>query len=91
MDLIKKIYSYIGEQVKLYLEADTYGSMEAELKKMKLLSEDEKRPKIQFSGEAKKNEKKAVNLLENKPKVDISQKVQDLMSKINDNAWQTRK
>lgn len=38
--MIKKIYSYIGEQVKLYLEADTYGSIEAELKKMKLLTED---------------------------------------------------
>lgn len=38
VDLIKKIYSYIGEQVKVYLEADTYASMEGELKKMKLLT-----------------------------------------------------
>jgi hypothetical protein len=66
--------------------------MEAELKKMKPLTEEEKRPKIQFSGEAKKTEKKAVNFLENKPKVDITQKVQDLMPKMNDNSnWQIRK
>lgn len=38
VDLIKKIYSYIGEQVRVYLEADTYASMEGELKKMKLLT-----------------------------------------------------
>jgi hypothetical protein len=50
VDLIKKIYSYIGEQIKIYLEADTYASMESELKKMKMLTEEEKRPKIQFSG-----------------------------------------
>lgn len=38
-ELLTCIYSYVGEQIKTYLDANTYKAMEAEFKNVKLLTE----------------------------------------------------
>lgn len=53
VNLLKKMYEYMGESLKVCLDEPTIKSMDAEFKKTTVLSEAEKRPKVEFKGEAK--------------------------------------
>jgi len=94
VNLFKKMYEYMGESLKVCLDEPTIKSIDAEFKKTNVLSEAEKRPKIEFRGEAKDEVKheKVVNPLDSLPRADISNEVAKFLPKINDAAnWQLRK
>lgn len=58
------IYAYVGDQIKAFLDEPTYKSLEADFKNTKLLSQTQKKPRIELEGEASINNKsvKVTNL-----------------------------
>jgi hypothetical protein len=52
VELMNVIYSYVGEQVKIFLDENTSKGMDAEFKAVKLLSHDQKKPRVALEGEA---------------------------------------
>lgn len=77
------------------LDDVTIKGMDPEFKNVKLLSEDQKKPRVEFQGEAAAESKVALkkvdSKIDNKPR-DLSADVQRLLPKMNDNQnWQNRK
>lgn len=95
-ELLACLYSYLGEGIKGLIDEATIKGMDAEFKSIKPLTEDQKKPTIEFEGEAaleckaiptKKGESKSDGKLR-----DLSNDVLRLMPFMNDNGnWQKRK
>ena len=90
------IYTFMGDSIKTYLDEATAKGMDAEFKATKVLAEDQKKPAIEFEGEAAIEckvipNKKVDSKTDGKSK-DISNEIVRLLPNMNDNGnWQKRK
>ena len=80
VNLMKCLYAYFGQQLNLFLKdlsQTFFKTLQSEFSKVKVLDEKDKKPKIVVieDGEAKGGIKKAVDLLDSLPRVDISNEV----------------
>ena len=95
-ELLVCLYTHAGEAVKTSLDDNTLKAMDGTFKSIKPLNEDQKKPKVDFMGEAASESqiippKRETIKQDNKPR-DLSNEVIKALPLMNDNAnWQKRK